>query len=265
MRKNISFILISFLLVLCVPACVQAAEEVVTTTVMQAVVKEDLPALAELVKQDIKIDEQDKTGTTPLIYAAKKGKVFMTDVLVQLGASPTVTDKQGMTAIDWAEKGEEDIRTLDASVKIGEILKSSVTKPFAKKRYQRILFDLENGTLAVLNCDDLTENEDVVFCQIKIGDNSIWELYTPGGNYIDRALDMEKVSHNGKEYFILKKWGEYSILLPSGIPLREHLKQVKHSVDRKTGALVFKIKNAQGQKENFAPGLNLRNPKKNFF
>ena len=255
MQKFTLFILTCFLFVLCAPACVKAAENAKTPTVMQAVVKEDLAALAELVKQGAEIDEQDKNGTTPLIYAAKKGKVFMADILVQLGAVPTVTDNQGLSAVDWAEKGEEDINTLDASVKIKDILTSSKTKPFEKRKYQRILFDTENTTLAVLNCDDLIENDDVVFCQIKIGDNSIWELYTLDGSYVDRALDIESVSHKGKEYFILQKWGEYSIILPSGIPLKEHLKQVKHKIDKKSDTLVFNIVTSNGKKETFSPNL----------
>lgn len=260
MKKINILTLISFLFVFCLPVCGQKAEDISPDAVMQAVVHNDISALAELVKQNVSVDEQDANGTTPLIYAAKNGSLLMTDILVRLGADPTLKDNEGLSAIAWAARGEEDIKTLDISVNKSRILKSSLTKPFARKAYQRILFDSDNGTVAVLNCDDLLEVQDLVFCQAKVGDNITWELYNSNGEYLVLAQDVERVSHKGRDYFILQKWGEYSIILPSGIPLKDHLKQVKHKIDKKkdkTGILVFNIINANGQKETFSPNAKI--------
>ena len=251
-----------FLFAFCLPLYSQTAEVPPYITVMQAVVNNDISALAELVKNDVGIDEQNNNGATPLIFAVRNGTIQMTDILIRLGADPTIKDNNGLSAIEWAERGKTDERTLDISFKKGQILNKALRKPFVKRKYQRILFDTDIDTASVLNCDSLIEMEETVFCQIKIDDKSIWEMYAPSGEYLGIAEDIETVSHNGKEYFILKKWGEYSVILPSGIPLREHLKQVKYKIDKKKNAVIFNAININGKKETFSPNINLNILKK---
>lgn len=260
--KHLIFGVIFILFVSAVPLYSQTAEVLPYNTVMQAVVHNDIPSLAELVKNDAEIDEQNNSGTTPLIWAVRNGTIQMTDILVRLGANPTIKDDMGLSALDWAERGEKDIQTLDPSFKKAQILLSALKKPFVKRKYQRILFDTDTDALSVLNCDSLIETEETVFCQIKIGEKVNWEMYAPTGEYLGISQDIETVSHKGKEYFILKKWGEYSVVLPSGIPLKEHLKQVKYKIDKKKNALIFNAINVNGKKETFSPDINLKNLKK---
>ena len=265
MKKFVLFISTVLLFTFCMPVYSQEADAAPAVTVLQAVVNDDISLLAEIIKDNVKIDEPDENGVTPLIYAVRNGSLMMTDILVQLGADPSVTDKEGLSAIDWAEIGEDSLDTSNTSFAKGQIMKKAMQKPVDMKVYQRILFDLDNDSIAVLNCDDLIESRELTFCQDKIGEKITWEIYTQSGENIGLAQSVETVSHKGKEYFILKKWGEYSIILPSGIPLREHLKQVKYKIDTKTdksGILVFYVTTNDGKKETFSPYTNIKNLKK---
>lgn len=264
MRKFNLFILISLFFAFCLPVYgekAEEAEEAPSVTVLQAVVNDDISLLAELVKQFAQIDEQDDNGKTPLIYAARNGSLLMTDVLIRLGADPTIKDKEGFSAIDWAEIGEDTLDENDISHQKKRIMLKALKKPIEKKIFQRILFDIDSEDVTVLNCDDLIESRELIFCQNKVDDKSNWNIYTLSGENIGMAQSITPVSHKGKEYFILEKWGEYSIILPSGIALREHLKQVTHRID-KNDNLVFHVVGLNGKKGIFNPNANTRYAKK---
>jgi len=249
------FILISLLFTSCLPVYAGTEEDTPSVTVLQAVVNDDMSLLAELVKQFAQIDEQDDSGTTPLIYAARNGSLLMTDVLIRLGADPTIKDKEGFSAIDWAGIGEDTLDETDISYQKKRIMLKALKKPIEKKIFQRVLFDIDNEEATVLNCDDLIESREIIFCQNKIDEKSTWNIYTLNGEVIGMAQGVMPVSHKGKEYFILEKWGEYSLILPSGIPLKEHLKQITYKID-KTGAIIFHIVEFDGKRATFNPVSN---------
>ena len=261
MRKFNLFILISLFFAFCLPVYGETAEDTPTVTVLQAVVNDDISLLAELVKQFAQIDEQDDNGTTPLIYAAKNGSLLMTDVLIRLGADPTIKDKEGFSAIDWAEVGEDTLDENDISYQKKRIMLKALKKPIEKKIFQRILSDIDSEEVTVLNCDDLIESRELIFCQNKVDEKSTWNIYTLSGANIGMTQSVMPVSHKGKEYFILEKWGEYSLILPSGIPLKEHLKQINHRID-KAGDLVFHIVGPDGRKGVFNPNVSSKYAKK---
>lgn len=262
--KNFTLFISIIFLFICIPSYSQTAEKTDSPTIMQAVVNNDIFLLAETVRNEVNIDEQDEYGATPLIYATKNGTLLITDILIRLGADPNIRDKYGFSAIDWAHYMEDNL-TSSTAFKKGQIIENAIKKPFIKKIYQRVLFNPDTDTATVLNCDSLIETKETLFCQIKMDDKSTWELYSLNGENIDIAQDVEKLSHNGKEYFILEKWGEYSIIFSSGIPLREHLKQVKYTINKKknkSGELIFNVINVDGKKESFSPDVNTQKSKK---
>jgi cytohesin len=63
-----------------------------------------------LVEAGANADALDNCGETPLFFAARTGKTSCTDVLLRLGADPTVTDSDGWTPAQVArDSGYEDI------------------------------------------------------------------------------------------------------------------------------------------------------------
>lgn len=57
-----------------------------------------------LKKPNILVDAQDKYGNTPLMLAVMKGRVHDVELLVQAGADQHVKNKEGMSALNLADK-----------------------------------------------------------------------------------------------------------------------------------------------------------------
>ena len=54
-----------------------------------------------------KINQKDKYGKNPLIYAAENGYYDMVETLIERGADINVMDNTGKTALIWAAKNEK--------------------------------------------------------------------------------------------------------------------------------------------------------------
>jgi len=64
-----------------------------------------------LVRHGARLNEQDQTaGWTALIWAAKEGHLNSVDRLLIAGADKTLKDRQGRSALDWAQvKGHDEV------------------------------------------------------------------------------------------------------------------------------------------------------------
>ncbi len=58
-----------------------------------------------LVSQGAKIDARSPNGSTPLMMAARYGSTDVVPVLLKAGADPSLTNEQGLTAADFAQRG----------------------------------------------------------------------------------------------------------------------------------------------------------------
>ena len=63
--------------------------------------------IKDLVKAGAIINTADQDGVTPLMMAAKNGKLGVVKYLVSKGAQVTAKDKKGATALSYAQHVEE--------------------------------------------------------------------------------------------------------------------------------------------------------------
>jgi len=66
----------------------------------------DLGRLTHLIQQGVDVNEVDELGATALMLAAEKGSVKMVKFLLDSGVNPRITDEEGWTALQYAEKPE---------------------------------------------------------------------------------------------------------------------------------------------------------------
>jgi ankyrin repeat protein len=94
------------------------AENNLITAVKIARAKEDpdyLGIIEALLKADAKVDAQDYSGRTPLMFAAGFGNLKIIEILLNYGANVMITDENGKTALGYAgrlmKKGTEIAET----------------------------------------------------------------------------------------------------------------------------------------------------------
>ena len=64
----------------------------------------DVGEARDLIARGININEQDEFQCTALVYAAHKNRIEIVKELVRAGAALDVQDKQGKTALQWAQE-----------------------------------------------------------------------------------------------------------------------------------------------------------------
>ena len=65
-----------------------------------------VPVIAYLLEHSAYIDAESPNGTTPLMMAAMYGSPEAVKELIQAGADPTIKNQLGLTALDFAVRGQ---------------------------------------------------------------------------------------------------------------------------------------------------------------
>lgn len=65
-----------------------------------------VPVIAHLLEHSAYIDAESPNGTTPLMMAAMYGSPEAVKELIQAGADPTIKNQLGLTALDFAVRGQ---------------------------------------------------------------------------------------------------------------------------------------------------------------
>jgi ankyrin repeat protein len=94
----------------------------------------DVNSVQALISAGAEVNVQDKSGMTPLMWAARWGDSQRVEALLAAGAKAQARDNQGRTALDWAvsqgDKGEATVEILrpltDTRTKSGEPGESKV-------------------------------------------------------------------------------------------------------------------------------------------
>ena len=78
-----------------------------------------VPLLKVLIEQHAYIDAESPNGTTPLMMAAKYGSGAAVDFLLQEGADAQLKNQQGLTALQFAQQGErpDAIKSLSSTTR----------------------------------------------------------------------------------------------------------------------------------------------------
>jgi ankyrin repeat protein len=79
------------------------------TPLEHAVHKHQVGSLTALLDAGADPNRSSREGTTPLMMAAGYGYTDMVQILLRRGANPRLTDRHGMTALDLAITGVSDI------------------------------------------------------------------------------------------------------------------------------------------------------------
>jgi uncharacterized protein len=67
-------------------------------------IKKDNPDLVrQLIAYHVDLNHQDKTGATPLMWAANQRRVEIIEILLNAGADRTIRNQGGLTAADIAK------------------------------------------------------------------------------------------------------------------------------------------------------------------
>lgn len=99
-KGSANCILLAYAAVLGVPA--GAATEELTgygPAIIQAVQNDDRAAIAELLKRKVDVNVREEDGATPLAWAAVRGNVEITRLLLRAGAKPNLRNEQGIDAL----------------------------------------------------------------------------------------------------------------------------------------------------------------------
>ncbi len=81
-----------------------AVESAFWAVFMRAAAAGDTDTVRRLASEGVEVNGQSPNGTTALIAAAKNGHAETAFELVELGADISMTDGEGVSAIDWAKK-----------------------------------------------------------------------------------------------------------------------------------------------------------------
>ena len=83
-----------------------------------AVEREDIDLLGELIAKGIKVNQKDENLVTPLHVAARKGRVNVTELLIQAGADVNAQDDQGSTPLHIATS-QGDLEIIEKLIREG--------------------------------------------------------------------------------------------------------------------------------------------------
>ncbi len=67
-----------------------------------------MKTIEALLKHGAKVDAQDNSGKTAMMYAADHGLGSSFQALFDAGANTTIKDKTGKTALDYAKESHRD-------------------------------------------------------------------------------------------------------------------------------------------------------------
>lgn len=79
-----------------------------------------LAIISELLENHAYIDAESPNGTTPLMMAARYGTLAAVKLLLNEGADPQLKNQQGLNALDFAQRGKRP----DAAQAIGTFIRS---------------------------------------------------------------------------------------------------------------------------------------------
>jgi ankyrin repeat protein len=84
-----------------------------------------LEVMHALLARKALVNCQDKTGATALYWAALNGQADRVALLLQYGADPHLTDKQGKTPLDYAKTTNPERRVQDDFAKTSGLLEGA--------------------------------------------------------------------------------------------------------------------------------------------
>ena len=74
--------------------------------------------VAALVAANADVNQSNKTGMTPLMWAARYGAPATVKVLLDAGADVTATNQQGQTSLDLARQNGNDAQSVEEIIKM---------------------------------------------------------------------------------------------------------------------------------------------------
>ena len=223
---------------------------------VQAIADNDLQKFARLYNDGDNLNWQDdeREGMTALMAAARYGSVDLVNTLLRLGADPNIQDDNGLTALQWAEKGKaaNPNQAYEYHQK-AQMIQKFIDNPVLWLPNSKVLIDEDNVIMQTLRCDNIIETKHVIACQEKKGVEE-WHIYNPYGKNLDLIFaDVKALSFGNNQYFILKMSNEKSYTVKDGYwrTLKSGLKQVKPEIT--DGGIIFKITAKDGKKEVYKP------------
>jgi ankyrin repeat protein len=97
-----------------------AAEGAFWTVFMRAAAAGDTDTVRRLALDGVEVNGQSPNGTTALMAAAKNGHVETAFELVDLGADISMTDADGISAIEWAKRKDQALIVQGLEERIGK-------------------------------------------------------------------------------------------------------------------------------------------------
>jgi ankyrin repeat protein len=108
---------------------VGAAHDAFWTVLMRAAASGDVETVRRLALDGVEINGQSPNGTTPLMAAVKNGQTDAAFELIELGADLSLTDDDGMTAIEWAKKKGQVLLIQGMEEKLASPRKEAQSEP----------------------------------------------------------------------------------------------------------------------------------------
>lgn len=208
-----------------------------------AIVKNDLQALAQILNDGADVNAKEK-GDTALIVAFNEGSLRVTSILLSFGADPNIAGAEGKTALELGDKANtyENFQKYQA---MQEIVKNN----YKKKERMKLLVNKENNNTTVLNCDELIETKYISACR-EDKTNTAWKIYSNQGEYKDYVFSLKPVYVADKTYFISEE-NNFSIRDDRWNALKKDLKKVKPEFTE--NGIIFNITYDNGRKEVYNP------------